>query len=92
MDTWWHDIVQWLHSVGLHVDQRAATEVGAAVSEGATAVASLLYRGFGIAKDRIAIEYKGDGTPMVRDITKVNTRDNEQLHFLNRRVEFEIVK
>ena len=42
MDTWWHDIVQWLHSVGLHVDQRAATEVGAAVSEGATAVASQL--------------------------------------------------
>jgi len=42
MDTMWQDIVQWLHSMGLHLNQRAATEVGAAVSEGASAVASHL--------------------------------------------------
>lgn len=76
-----------------HADTRGDSKHNEELSKArATAVASLLYRGFGIAKDRIAIEYKGDGTPMVRDITKVNTRDNEQLHFLNRRVEFEIVK
>jgi outer membrane protein OmpA-like peptidoglycan-associated protein len=76
-----------------HADTRGNTKHNEDLSKArATAVASLLVRGFGIAKDRLVIEYKGDGTPMVRDITKVNTRDNEQLHFLNRRVEFEIVK
>lgn len=75
-----------------HADTRGDSKHNEELSKArATAVANLLFRGFGISKDRIAIEYKGDDNPMVRDITKVNTRDNEQLHFLNRRVEFEIV-
>lgn len=42
METLWQDIVQWLHTAGLHVDKSAAAQVGAVVSEGATAVASKL--------------------------------------------------
>jgi Domain of unknown function (DUF4126) len=42
METLWQDILQWLHSAGLHVDKNAAAQVGAVVSEGATAVASKL--------------------------------------------------
>jgi hypothetical protein len=42
METLWQDIVQWLHSAGPHIDQNAAAQVGAVVSEGATAVASKL--------------------------------------------------
>jgi outer membrane protein OmpA-like peptidoglycan-associated protein len=76
-----------------HADTRGDSKHNEELSKArATNVASLLVRGFNISKDRIAIEYKGDGTPMVRDIAKVKTSDNEQLHFLNRRVEFEIVQ
>ncbi len=42
MDTIWPDIVQWLHTAGLHVDKSAAAQVGAVVREGATSVASQL--------------------------------------------------
>ena len=42
MESLWQDIVQWLHSAGLHIDKNAAAQVGAVVSEGATAVASQL--------------------------------------------------
>jgi hypothetical protein len=42
METVWQDIVQWLHTAGLHVDKAAATQVGAVMSEGATAAASHL--------------------------------------------------
>lgn len=42
METLWQDIVQWLHAAGLHVDNAAAVQVGAVVSEGTTAVASKL--------------------------------------------------
>ncbi|MFM2448727.1 MAG: hypothetical protein RIS44_1177 [Pseudomonadota bacterium] len=42
MESLWQDIVQWLHSAGLHIDKNAAAQVGAVVSDGATAVASQL--------------------------------------------------
>ncbi|MFN8960180.1 MAG: DUF4126 domain-containing protein [Betaproteobacteria bacterium] len=45
METLWQDIVQWLHTAGLHVGKSAAAQVGAVVSDGATAVASKLDMG-----------------------------------------------
>jgi outer membrane protein OmpA-like peptidoglycan-associated protein len=58
----------------------------------ANAVVNMLVRGFGISRDRFDIDFKGSNNLLVKDITAKSTKENEQLHFLNRRVEFEIVK
>lgn len=76
-----------------HADTRGSNKRNEELSKArATAVANLLERGFGVSKDRMVLEYKGEEDTMVKDIPGQVTKENEQLHFLNRRVEFEIVE
>jgi OOP family OmpA-OmpF porin len=76
-----------------HADSRGTSKKNEDLSKArANAVVDMLVRGFGVARDRFDIDYKGSGSLMVKDIAAINSKENEQLHFLNRRVEFEIVK
>jgi OOP family OmpA-OmpF porin len=54
-------------------------------------VAKILFGNFGVAKERIKIDYKGDKEQLVKDLPSDHQKANEALHFLNRRVEFRIL-
>ncbi len=51
-------------------------------------VAKILSGNFGVAKERIKIDYKGDKEQLVKGLPSDHQKANEALHFLNRRVEF----
>ncbi len=54
-------------------------------------VAKILVTNFGVAKERIKIDYKGDKEQLVKGLPVNHDKSNEALHFLNRRVEFRIL-
>jgi OOP family OmpA-OmpF porin len=58
----------------------------------ANAVASILVDVFQIAKDRLVIEHSGSENLLVKNLPGVYNKNNEPLHYLNRRVEFRIVE
>lgn len=75
-----------------HTDVRNANNKNADLSKArAENVANFLNTRFGIDKSRMIVEFRGADQPLV---TAPADRDpkNEPLHYLNRRVEFELVK
>lgn len=54
-------------------------------------VAKILNGNFGVAKERIKLDYKGDREQLVKGLPRDHEKANEALHFLNRRVEFQIL-
>lgn len=58
----------------------------------AKAVASIMMDVFQISKDRLIIEYSGSENLLVKNLPGVYNKNNEPLHYLNRRVEFKIVE
>jgi OmpA-OmpF porin, OOP family len=59
--------------------------------ERAENVAKILSGNFGVAKERIQIDYKGDKEQLVKGLPNDHEKVYEALHFLNRRVEFRII-
>lgn len=76
-----------------HADTRGTSKRNEELSKArANAVVNMLVRGYGISPDRIFPDYQGASNLFVKDIAPAESPENEQLHLLNRRVEFEVIR
>lgn len=75
-----------------HTDVRGETTKNVELSKKRSqAVVDFLSANFGIAKDRFIQEGLAADNPLIKDLPKTRDPRNEGYHYLNRRVEFEIV-
>ncbi|MEM7035677.1 MAG: OmpA family protein, partial [Bacteroidota bacterium] len=76
-----------------HADVRGKSKKNFELSEArAKAVSKVLSDVFGIASNRLELGFKGSDDLLVKGLPGIYNADNEPLHFLNRRVEFQIIK
>lgn len=76
-----------------NADSRGSSEKNQALAKArAQAVVDFLYGNFGISKDRFEIVSRGAEDPLVKEPTQTQEGTEEGFFYLNRRVEFEIIK
>lgn len=76
-----------------NADPRGKSDQNESLSKDrATNVAKILVGNFGISKDRVKIEYRGDKELLVKDLPNDRAAATEALQLLNRRVEFRILE
>ena len=76
-----------------HADVRNKTGKNQEISEKrAQAVVDFLSTNFGIDKTRFVVEGKAADQTLIKDLPKAKNTQSEGYHYLNRRVEFQIIK
>ena len=81
-------------SIGIigHADSRGQAESNASLSaRRAQNCVEFLVRTYGIDRDRLSVQAKGSEAPMVGSIPAEGEFGAEEYHYLNRRVEFQII-
>lgn len=74
-----------------HADVRGKGDSNYELSQRrASKVRDVLVKTFGISGDRLSTEYYGSDELLVKDLPDIYREENEPLHYLNRRVEFQV--
>lgn len=76
-----------------HADVRNSNQGNSELSKKRSeAVVNFLTSNFGIAKDRFVIDFMSSDNPLVPNLPSTKDPKSEGFHYLNRRVEFEIIR